>query len=97
MEKLNTFIILFRKLLNNLDKDSEINVNYIDDDKFQLSKEGSRKRILILLCVFAIILNIFVSTIVGLMIKAIRESKIGTPVILTSKLGNFKITCANKE
>ena len=84
MEKLNTFIKLFRKVLNKLDKDSETNVNFIDDDKFQLSKEGSQKRIQILLYISVIISNIFVSTIVGLMIIAIKESKNGTPVILTS-------------
>ena len=84
MGKLNTFITLLRKVLNKLYNDSETFVNFIDDDKFQLSKEGSQKRILILSCTFSILLNIFVSVIIGLMTIALKELQFGTPVILTS-------------
>ena len=96
MEKLNTFIRLLRKVIDKLDNDSAVNGNFIDDDKFQLSKEGSKQRILILLYASTILLNILVASIVGLLIIVIKESKFGTPVILTSEFRDFQITCASK-
>ena len=96
MNKLYIFIRLLRKVIDKLDNDSASNGNFIDDDKFQLSKEGSKQRILILLYASTILLNILVATIIGLMTIVIKESKFGTPVILTSELRDFQITCASK-
>ena len=85
-----------RKVIDKLDNDSAANGNFIDDDKFQLSKEGSKQCILILLYASTILLNILVATIVGILIIVIEESKFGTPVILSSEFRDFQITCASK-
>ena len=84
MEKLNTFIRLLESVLNKLNNHSEDNGNFIDDNKFQLSREGSRQRILILLYVFAVMLNILASAKFCLLTIVVRETQFGTPVILTS-------------